>query len=67
MFHSIKDTVVNTRHENILDVFNIYKLGEKFATGEDGHSYSSSRDEPSEQYLSVDVREVLYMLVVLVV
>ena len=58
MFHSIKDTVVNTRHENILDVFNIYKLGEKFATGEDGHSYSSSRDEPSEQYLSVDVREV---------
>ena len=58
LLHSIKDLVVNTRHENILDVFNIYKLGEKFATGSDGHKYKSTRDEPSEQYLSVDVRGV---------
>ena len=59
LLHSIKDQVVNTRHENILDVFNIYKLGEKYATSTlDGHKYTSSRDEPSEQYLSVDVRGV---------
>jgi len=55
LLHSIKDAVVNTKHENLLDVFNIYKISEKFATGGDGHKYSSSRNEPSEQYLSVDV------------
>ena len=58
LLHSIKDAVVNTKHENILDVFNIYKKGEKIAKGSDGHQYSSSRDEPPEQYLSVDVRGV---------
>jgi ubiquitin C-terminal hydrolase len=56
LLHTISDKLVNTRHENILDVFNVYQVGEKFATGSDGHKYKSKRNEPTEQYVSVSVR-----------
>ena len=58
LLHTISDKLVNTAHENILDVFNVYQVGEKFATGSDGHKYKSNRDEPTEQYVSVPVMGV---------
>ncbi len=58
VLQTFKDQLVNTRHENILDVFNIMLCRQKFATGSDGHKYTSSRNEPAQQYLSLDIRGI---------